>query len=42
MNLAEYFVPDDELCRAETVNELAEAIQQTVEDCLVRDEDWDE
>lgn len=37
--LAEHFVPADEACRKETVQELAEHIQQTIEDFLGEDSD---
>jgi hypothetical protein len=37
--LAEYFVSDTEICRGETVNELAQLIQDTIEDFLTADED---
>jgi hypothetical protein len=36
--LAEYFVPQDEVCRKETVQELAEHIQQAVEDFMAEDD----
>jgi hypothetical protein len=37
--LADYFVRADEICRAETVNELAQLIQDTIEDSLSEEED---
>lgn len=35
--LAEYFVSDRELCRDETINELAQLLQDTIEDFLTAD-----
>lgn len=35
--LAEYFVPANETCRKETVQELAEHVQQTIEDFLAEE-----
>jgi hypothetical protein len=37
--LAEYFVSDREVCRGETINELAQLIQDTIEDFLCGDEE---
>lgn len=35
--LAQYFVSDRELCRDETINELAQLLQDTIEDFLTAD-----
>lgn len=35
--LADYFAATDEICRPETVNELAQLIQDTIEDFLTAD-----
>lgn len=36
--LAEYFVSDTAMCRGETINELAQLIQDVIEDFLCADE----
>jgi F0F1-type ATP synthase epsilon subunit len=38
--LADYFVRADEICRAETVNELAQLIQDTIEDSDSDRDEW--